>query len=99
MFNHNAWNNFQKEQKAKLKGSEVADVHQLRNTWKAMPKEEKEKDGLTHEKHVGPRITIQCSATEFLKRWKGLGEEMCTVLKNNLKDNPFIKSLLEIDVI
>ncbi|PWA92716.1 acyl-CoA N-acyltransferases (NAT) superfamily protein [Artemisia annua] len=63
------------EQKAKLKGFEVADVHQLRDTWKAMPKEEKEKYGVEHEKYLGPRITIKCVVTEFVKRWKDLGEE------------------------
>ncbi|PWA97117.1 acyl-CoA N-acyltransferase [Artemisia annua] len=60
MDNQNAWNIFHKEQKAKLKGFEVTDVHQLRDTWKAMPKEEKEKYGVEQmERFRGREIVLK----------------------------------------
>nr|KAJ0209329.1 hypothetical protein LSAT_V11C400166970 [Lactuca sativa] len=76
----------------KLEVSNVAEKQEIKDLWTVLPKEEIETYGQTN----GPRTRIQCSDTEFVNSWKELGEERCTILRTNLKDNPF-QSLLELD--
>ncbi|CAH1416679.1 unnamed protein product [Lactuca virosa] len=89
MDSQNEWNN---KNNRKLEVSNVAEKQEIKDMWTVLPKEEIETYGQTN----GPRTRIQCSDTEFVNSWKELGEERCTILRTNLKDNPF-QSLLELD--